>query len=104
MYGIIHPQSPAPTSCLGKISRWPSTVGLYADVRLLQLARFDEHDEGVDALNERNLNDFSKYLFSGNDNALTDTQQPLTLQFFVSSLYVVLALGADVDCLVRGAR
>ena len=76
----------------------------YADVRLLQLARVDQHDEDVDTLNERNLNDFGKYLFSGNDAILTNTQQPLTLHFFVPSSYVALAVGADPNCLVRCAH
>jgi len=40
---------------------------------LLQLAQFDQHDEGVEMLNERNLNDFGKYPLSGNDTVLTDT-------------------------------
>ena len=76
----------------------------YADVRLLQLARVDQHDADVNTLNERNLNDFGKYLFSGNGAILPDTQQPSTLHFFVSSSYAALAVGVDPNYLVRCAR
>ena len=36
----------------------------YADVRLLQLARVDQHDADVNTLNERNLNDFGNIIIS----------------------------------------
>lgn len=55
-------------------------------------------------LNERNLNDFGKYLFLVNDTVLTDTQQPSTLHVFVSSLCVALAVCVNANCLVRGAH
>jgi len=99
-------QSDTLDTCTVSISKARSHVVLrkdqslaveYADVRLLQLARVDQHDEDVNTLNERNLNDFGKYLFSGNDAILIDTQQPSTLHFFVSSSYVALAVGAGLS-------
>jgi hypothetical protein len=63
---------PAPLSCIRTVFAYRH-VGCYADARLLQLARFDHYDGGVDGLNERNVNNFGKYLLSGDDTVLTVT-------------------------------
>ena len=54
--GIPHSQV-----VLKKVSRLPvDCAGWYADMAALQLARFDQHDEDVDVLNEMNVNDCHK--------------------------------------------
>ena len=63
---------PAPLYCIRTVFAH-RYVGCLADARLLQLAQFDLCDGGVGGLNERNVNDFGKYLLSGDNTVLTIT-------------------------------